>query len=288
MNRTQLWRIFSLCILAALTTSTPARGQNSFAYVVNNFETADSSSSALWMYRVDRSTGLLTPNGSIPFGVGESPLSLASDPHNRFLYIANSFSISGYSIDPIAGTLSPLPSSPFSAPTPWAVAVHPSGKFLYAAGGTSGVALYSLDAAGISTFITRTAAVNGGATALTIDPSGRFLYTAELTANTASFYTIDKNSGTLTLAGQVSTGPLPGSVALTPSGNFLFVPNENGQSVSVYSIDSSSGVPTPVPGSPFATGLVPRAAVVTPSGSFVYIVESGHSTISAFTGVYYR
>jgi len=229
MKLPQLWRLFSLCpetlvaalshhlarlalvlVLATISLAPPAPSQTSFAYVVNNFETTDSSDSAVWMYRVDRSTGALTPNGSIPFGVGVSPLQLATDPLNKFLYIANSYSISAFAIDPTSGILSPLPGAPYGA---WEVAVHPSGKFLYAARGFSGVALYTLDATGVPTFVSQTADVSGAATALTIDPSGKFLYTANLLANTASFYTIDKNSGALTLAAQVPTGPSQDSVA---------------------------------------------------------------------------
>jgi len=264
---------------ATLTVSPVVQGQARFVFVTNN------SDSTLSSYRVDGSTGLLTPNGTMPLGEGIYPLSLATDAQHKFLYSANlnSFSISGFSIDPTSGILSPLAGSPFSAQFPWTLAVEPLSKFLYVASGPGSALTYSLDASGIPTFVTQTAPANGGTIGIAVAPSGKFVYTANVNANTVSFYSVDSTSGALTLAGQVATGLNPESVALDPSGKFLFAPNGNGQSVSVYALDPNSGVPNPVLGSPFSTGVIPESVAFHPSGNFAYVVNQGSNTISAFT-----
>jgi uncharacterized protein YjdB len=264
---------------ATLTVSPLVPNQARFAYVASN------SDSTLSLYRVDGSTGILTPNGTLPLGDSVFPNSLATDPQHRFLYTANlnSFSISAFAIDPAAGTLSALSGSPFSALFPWSLAVDPSSGFLYVASGPGSSLTYSLDSSGIPTYVAQTPQANGGAVGIAIAPSGKFVYTANVNANTVSFYGVDATSGALTLAGQVATGLNPDAVILDPLGKFLFVPNSNGQSVSVYSVDPNTGVPTVVPGSPFGTGQIPVAVSVHPSGNFAYVVNQASNSVSAFT-----
>ena len=63
------------------------------------------------------------------------PLWLAVDSSGRFLYVANQESrdISGYSIDPVTGQLSPVIGSPFPiglvGKGPWAISVDPTDHF---------------------------------------------------------------------------------------------------------------------------------------------------------------
>jgi 6-phosphogluconolactonase (cycloisomerase 2 family) len=60
--------------------------------------------------------GILSPI-SAPVPTGQHPFGVALDPSGSFLYVANKVdnTISAYSVDPMMGTLSPLPGSPFSA-----------------------------------------------------------------------------------------------------------------------------------------------------------------------------
>jgi uncharacterized protein YjdB len=94
---------------ATLTVSPLVPNQARFAYVAND---GDSTLSA---YRIDGSTGLLTTNGTISLGDPNHRL-LATDPLHKFLYAGNlnNFSMSGFAIDPAAGTLSSILGSPFS------------------------------------------------------------------------------------------------------------------------------------------------------------------------------
>ena len=263
---------------STLTVTPLVPGQARFVFVSNI------SDSAISTYRVNSSTGLLTPIGTTSLGAGIYPRSMATDSQHKFLYTANpnSFSISGFAIDPTSGSLSALAGSPFASQFPGALAVDPLGKFLYAADGTGSAITYSMDASGIPTHVTQTPQANGAAVGIAIVPSGKFVYTANINANTVSFFSVDAPSGALTLAGQVATGLNPESVTLDSSGKFLLAPNGNGQSVSVYSLDPNSGVPNPVLGSPFAAGVIPIAVAFHPSGNFAYAVNQGSNTVSAF------
>ncbi len=266
---------------AALTVAPPVPGQARFAYVAND---GDSTLSA---YRIDGSTGVLTTNGTITLGDPNHPVALASDPLHKFLYAANlnNFSMSGFAIDPAAGTLAPLSGSPFSTQFPWAISVHPSSKFLYVASGPGSVLVYSLDGSGTPTFVSQTNSANGGTTGLAIDPQGKFVYTSNVNANTVSVYSADLSTGALApvLGSPFAAGTNPVSVGVDPSGRFLFAPNGNGQSVSAYTIDSSSGALVPIPGSPFSVGQIPKFVAFHPSGAFAYVLNQASNTISAFT-----
>jgi len=265
---------------AALTVAPPVPGQARFAYVAND---GDSTLSA---YRIDGSTGLLTTNGTINLGDSNHPVALASDPLHKFLYAGNlnNSSMSGFAIDPAAGTLSSLLGSPFSTQAPWAIAVHPSSKFLYVASGPGSVLVYSLDGSGTPAFISQTNPASGGTIALAIDPLGKFVYTANVNANTVSAYGVDPSTGALApvLGSPFAAGSNPVSVSVHPSGRFLYVPNVNGQSVSAYIVDSSSGALVPITGSPFSVEQGPKFVTLHPSGAFAYVLNLNSNTISAF------
>ena len=267
---------------AVLTVAPPVPGEARFAYVANGDD------STLSAYRIDGGTGLLTSNGTSSVGDRNYPGALATDPSQKFLYAGNlnNFSMSGFAIDPAAGTLAPLPNSPFSTQFPWAIAVHPSGKFLYVASGPGSILVYSLDASGTPTFTSsRIDSANGGTIALALDPLGKFVYTANVNANTVSAYSVDLSTGAVTpvLGSPFAAGSNPFSVTVDPSGRFLFVPNVNGQNVSAYTINSGSGGIVPIPGSSFSVGQIPKFVAVYPSAAFAYVLNQSSNTISVFT-----
>jgi 6-phosphogluconolactonase (cycloisomerase 2 family) len=81
---------------------------NNFAYVSNV------AANTLSIFGVNN--GTLFPI-SAPVPTGQHPFGVALDPSGSFLYVANKVdnTISAFSVDPVMGTLSPLPGSPFSA-----------------------------------------------------------------------------------------------------------------------------------------------------------------------------
>ncbi|HET7441902.1 MAG TPA: beta-propeller fold lactonase family protein [Terriglobales bacterium] len=78
--------------------------------------------------------GSLVPVPGSPFSAGLGPVSLAVDPSDNFLYVADTTSnqLSGYRINASTGALTPLSTPTFSTgTTPMSVAIHPAGNYLY-------------------------------------------------------------------------------------------------------------------------------------------------------------
>jgi 6-phosphogluconolactonase (cycloisomerase 2 family) len=109
----------------------------------------------VFAYTTDTTTGELTPVSGSPFESGYPyEQTLAIDPLDRFVYTANSNpdGFSAYTIDRTTGALTPISGSPFTwatAPGFGAMAIDPSGKFLYvpAGGSSNGIAAYTIDGA---------------------------------------------------------------------------------------------------------------------------------------------
>jgi DNA-binding beta-propeller fold protein YncE len=100
-------------------------------------------------YTIGDASGAITAISGSPYRTGSSPSSVAVDPLDNFLYVANegSNNISVYALG-ADGSLSALPSSPFAAGDgPSAVAVDPTGSFLYVANaGSDNVSVFAIGA----------------------------------------------------------------------------------------------------------------------------------------------
>jgi 6-phosphogluconolactonase (cycloisomerase 2 family) len=243
--------------------------------------------------------GPFTPG--TPTGVGFHAFAVTGVPEARtFVYVANrgSGNISVYAMNPTIGTLTPLRGSPFSSAvgTPNALAVHPTGKFLYVApfGGRS-VEAFSIDTGGALTPVPGSPfATDSGAISVAVDPTGRFAYVANLFADDVSGFTINQSTGALTpISGSpFPSGSWPHGVTVDPLGRFAYVTNcGDGQgcdgagpgSVSEYTINPVTGALTVVSGSPVAAELNPMSVTVDPTGRFVYVPNPGSGDVSAFT-----
>ena len=84
-----------------------------------------------------------------PLPAGGNPLSLAAGAWGKFLYSANpdatNPSISGFTVDPMTGAVSPLSGSPFSLSVSHYIATDQNGAYLYVTSGASIVG-YAIDA----------------------------------------------------------------------------------------------------------------------------------------------
>jgi 6-phosphogluconolactonase len=153
----------------------------------------------------------LTPVPGSPFPAGGNPLSLAVGAGGRFLYTANpdaaNPSISGFSIDPTSGVLSPLSGSPFPLPVSHYIATDHTGAYLYVTTGTNIVG-YAIDATTGALTPLRGFPVAAGANAysITIDPTNQFLYVANDGAANISGFRLDASTGALT---PMSGSPFP-------------------------------------------------------------------------------
>jgi DNA-binding beta-propeller fold protein YncE len=81
-------------------------------------------------------------------------------------------------------------------------------------------------------------------TAIAVDPTSRFAYVVNRLDNTVSMYTIDPDTGDLTLNSSdtnpkaiIATGAEPFRIDFDPTGKFVYVTNE-GSAASMYTVNS--------------------------------------------------
>jgi DNA-binding beta-propeller fold protein YncE len=194
------------------------------------------------------------------------------------------------------GSLVPVPGSPYALNYTGALAMDPSGRYLYVdattSGGSPAIAGYTIDrTSGALTPISGspfpdpsspgcTLYCSNGARDLAVDPSGNYLYGAESGEEAISGFKIDPTTGTLT--------PLPGSpyaegsysspwrLSIDPSDKFIYVADTESNDFSVFTLNATTGVPTfeaaiGNPPTDCLPGLFsPDTVFIDPSGSFVY------------------
>jgi len=215
--------------LAGPATIATGKGPSSIAvdetrgmiYVANN-----GGSNDIAAFSVD--TGacpIMIPVPGSPFPAGGNPLSLEFGVGGKFLYSANpdatTPSVSGFSIDPATGALSPVSGSPFPLPVSHYMAIEQTG--IQTGNGPISGYLY----------VTTDASIVG--------------------------YAFDWTTGALTaLPGfPVATGANAYSVNIVGN-QFLYVANDGAANVSGFALDLLTGALTPMAGSPFPAGNHPK------------------------------
>jgi len=275
---------------------------------------ANSQSNNVTAFRVGMDGGLLsvspTPSTPNPAPVGTAPRAIAISQDAQFVYVANSRSDSVTVLSVGAtGALTRTPEAdgtpnPVSAggSSPAAIAISPSGRFLYVANSTSNtVTAFQIDANGLLKLIpptgpaTNPIPVSGTVpTALAMTFTGQFLYTTNSASDTVSVFQVESN-GLLTLVSSAGTGtnpvPIggtsPDGIAVAPNGQFLYTANGGGN-VSAFSI-GGNGLLTLVPSSgsspnPIPAGTSPSAITISQDGQFLYVANRGGG-VSAYTVV---
>jgi 6-phosphogluconolactonase len=145
---------------------------------------------------------------------GAGPRHIAFDPSGRSLYVINELNatVTVYAYDPasgrIGGALQTVRTEPqgYSGPQSTAeIAVHPSGKFLYASNrGHKSIVGYRIDPA--STLLSAIGYAAEGVVFprnFAIDPGGTWLYVANQVGDTIVQFRIDTTTGELKPTGQV-------------------------------------------------------------------------------------
>jgi 6-phosphogluconolactonase len=166
-----------------------------------------SDGSAVFMYTINQTTGLLTPNSPATVLTGGIPFQIVVAPSGKFAYVVNNLS---------GGSM------------------------------TDGVWQYTLDSAsGVLTQNSPAAVAAGNApTEIAVDPTSRFAYVVNRLDNAVSMFTIDPNTGNLTPnatatnpTATIATGTQPFRIDFDPTGKFVYVTNEQGPA-SIYTVNS--------------------------------------------------
>ena len=237
-------------------------------------------------YAVDKITGALSPLAGSPFAAGSGPSSVAVDPTNKYLYVANLLSdnVSAFAVDGATGALTEIAGSPFAAGmNPISLAVDPLGKFLYVVNQKSNnLSVYTVDSAtgSLSPLASSPFSAGSSPASVTVAPSGKFIYITNNAAFNIVAYAIDRTADTLK--------PVPGSpfnvfgpvsAAVDPSGKFLYVSSAYHvqDQLSVFTINGNNGALTQLNNDTYPMGL-PGAVTVAPSGKFLYILDGRPSS----------
>ena len=226
--------------------------------------TANTDDSSVSMFTVNQTTGVLTPTTPasvstlIPGELLSDPGFLTVDPTGKFLYVSasdsNGATVSMFAINQTTGLLTPTsPATVLTGGTPFQVVVAPSGKFAYVVNNLSGgeytdaVSQYTVNSTtGVLTENPSYGVAAGNApTAIAVDPTSRFAYVVNRPDKTVSMFTIDPNTGNLTLNSTVTnpkatiaTGTEPFRIDFDPTGKFVYVTNE-GSAASIYTVNSN-------------------------------------------------
>jgi 6-phosphogluconolactonase (cycloisomerase 2 family) len=162
-------------------------------------------------YTIDFDTGALSLVPGSPFHALNSTwaLSLAMDPRSKFFYLGDDFSgITLFGIDWASGQLA-LYGSWLPAPDyPWAMAVDPKGKFLYATDVYGDEIFgYIIDSAtgALTGVFNSPFSIGNNGTDIAFDAEGKFAYVGTGSSNMYA-YAIDPATGVLT---PLSGSPFP-------------------------------------------------------------------------------
>jgi 6-phosphogluconolactonase len=179
-------------------------------------------------YRFDSAAGKLTPH-TPPFAAckpGSGPRHLVFRPDGRFAYVLGELdsSITVFAYDAAAGALkevqrvSTLPESYDGPNTGAEIAVHPSGKFVYASNrGHDSVVLFAVDAdKGTLAFVEEQG--TGGKTPrhFGFEPSGKHLAIANQGSDSLLACRVDAGNGRLKPSGVFASAPTPVCVKFLP------------------------------------------------------------------------
>ncbi len=196
----------------------------------------------------------------------------------RLAYSANvDGSVGIFSVSPTNGALAAL-GSVQSSGDPTAIAVDPSGRFVYVAHSDENVvSAYGIDSAAGLTFVGSVAANNP--VSLAFEPSGRFLYAADAGGEIDTFRI--RADGALTFVARTDAGSRAGALAVHPSGRFLYGLDPVSARVLAYRLDAGTGRLTAVGSS--ATGAPnPVALTLEPRGRFLYVLHDQEDIVTAF------
>ncbi len=174
----------------------------------------------LLIYKFDPAKGTLLPNNPAFAAVdpGSGPRHFAFTPNSRFAYVLEEIrsAVTGFAYDSATGalrklqTISNLPESFNGRKEAAEIAVHPSGKFLYASNrGHDSIAVFGIGNDGKLTNVEY--ASTGGKTprGFALDPTGSYLLVGNQESNNIVVFQIDSKTGRLKPTGQILQVPTP-------------------------------------------------------------------------------
>jgi 6-phosphogluconolactonase len=224
---------------------------------------------------------------------------IETSSHVLYAALPQSSQIVEYRADPNSGILTQLATSPVTAGAGvQSLAVHPTGKYIYAANaGENDISFFLVEPGGQLEEQTPRTPAGTSPTLLVMDAAGKFLYVANSGSQNISVFSIAAGSGTSSPGGNLTqignpfqAGISPLNMQLSSSGNFLYVTGASPQAgtpgyIEVLAINTS----VTAPASPLSIvaitqpGSSPYGLAISPNGNYLYTANFGDNTISEFT-----
>jgi len=274
------------------------------------------------LFRVDRTTGAMTPVGI--HEMGTSPSCLAFNATKTHLYSANETerlgpdeagSISAFSIDPATGQLNLINSVSSGGKGPAYLSVHPSGQFVlvanYFGGSVSVIPIKADGGLGEAADVKKSQGSLGPKTAssappgsfafsghdqthahmIEADPEGRYVLSVDLGLDQIQMWKFDVKTGVLTANDppfiSLPPGDGPRHLAFHPRQPWMYSLQEEGSTITLFDYDSEKGSISP---RQWISSLPPRYAgsnfcseiMLSEDGRFVYAGNRLHDSIAIF------
>jgi len=242
-------------------------------------------------YLVDPVTGALTSSSvAAPLATIGSASALGIDPGLNFAYVVDGSAAGFVQAYTLSGTgvLTPFglhASTGLGTTSPVAIAVHPSGSFIYvanqAAGNVAGFLGAALAPLALSPYIAGSVPVD-----LRIDPQGLYVFVLCQGPQPAVWvYSINSSTGDLSNVGNspfvLSSIAAPTYLSIDPLSRFVWAGNASGR-VSALSLNVATGTLSAGPTISFALPVAgtPLAMTVDPSGQLAFVSMAGGSVQS--------
>jgi 6-phosphogluconolactonase (cycloisomerase 2 family) len=221
---------------------------------------------------------------------------VALDPSGKFVFMNGGIGLPGrmcgFVIDPVTRAwtpVTPLGATPAAVGSnPRAVAIEPSGRFVYVAGDLNGtVSGFAVDrVTGVPTPLPGSPFATSGflPIPMVIDRSGRFIYVGQSVGSfggSIAVFAVDAATGALA---HIPGSPFPNvadgggiaALALSPDGRFLFT---GGSSLATYAVNPVTGGPTRIASrAGYFYGLA-----VDPTGRFLFGVDDTDGRLHGFS-----
>lgn len=181
------------------------------------------------IYKFDAPTGKLTPHepAFVALKPGAGPRHLAFRPDGKFAYVINELSstVTAFAYDAPAGalkelqTVSTLPPYFDGANTAAEIAVHPSGKYLFASNrGHHSVVLFNIDPAdGTLAYVEDQSTYGTTPRHFGMDAAGKHIAVANQDAGNLLILRVDPENARLKPAGNVTETPSPACAQFLPA-----------------------------------------------------------------------
>lgn len=255
------------------------------------------------VFRLDPSTGALSPAGAME--AGPNPTFLTIHPDRRFLYAVNETgdgAVSAFALDAGSGTLDFLNREATLSEDPCYISIDPSGKYVlvanYSGGAVSVLPILEDGTLGpISSFVQHSGALGPNterqekthAHCILPDPSGKYILAADLGLDQVLVYRLEngKLKPNDPPVAQMNPGAGPRHLLFSADGRILYVANELDNTVTACHWNAETGRAVPFQTVPTLPGDWKGENTVADlhtalDGRVLYVSNRGHDSLALF------